>query len=166
MTRDTYIRMTDAARKMAARLPGGAAVFRIPTYICAAAYIAALFTLMFRQDIRLIRVLFVPASCFFLVTVLRPLINRQRPYDRFDTAPVGHYLRGKGKSMPSRHAASAAAIAFAVIYAFPSAVLAAAMLLLCALIAALRVLSGQHYPSDVLAALSISLVISLIGYTL
>ena len=40
----------------------------------------------------------------------------------------------------------------------------AAMLLLCAVIAALRVLSGQHYISDVLAALALSGVISAIGY--
>ena len=166
MTRDTYIRMTDATRKIVSRLPGGASALHVPTYVCAAAYIAALFTLMLRQDVRLIPTLLVPAACFALVTALRPLINRQRPYDRFDAPPVGNYLRGKGKSMPSRHTASAAAIAFAVIYAFPSAALGAAMLLLCALIAALRILSGQHYPGDVLAALAISVVVSLIGYTL
>ena len=66
--------------------------------------------------------------------------------------------------MPSRHTASAAAIAFAVIAAFPSVSCAAAMLLLCAMIAALRVLSGQHYVSDVLAALALSFVLSAIGY--
>ena len=38
------------------------------------------------------------------------------------------------------------------------------VLLLCLLIAALRVLGGQHYPSDVLAALALSGAISLIGY--
>ena len=40
------------------------------------------------------------------------------------------------------------------------------MALLCALIAALRVLCGQHYVGDVLAALALSAVLSLIGYTL
>ena len=40
------------------------------------------------------------------------------------------------------------------------------MLLLAALIAALRVMSGQHYPSDVFAALVLSGVISLAGYLL
>ena len=39
-------------------------------------------------------------------------------------------------------------------------------LLLCLLIAALRVLGGQHYPGDVLAALALSSVVSLIGYVL
>ena len=38
------------------------------------------------------------------------------------------------------------------------------MLVLCALIAALRVLSGQHYASDVLVALLLSGALSAAGY--
>ena len=60
--------------------------------------------------------------------------------------------------------ASAAAIAFAVIYAFPTPPVAAGMLALCAVIAALRVLSGQHYATDVLAALLLSGALSAVGY--
>ena len=166
MTRDTYIRMTCRMRTLLSRLPGGLRLLRLPTLICAASYIAVLFALMLMRDIRLIRVLLVPAACFMLCTVLRPLIGRQRPYDRFDAEPVGRFRRGKGKSMPSRHTASAAAIAIAVAWAFPSPVVIPLMALLCALIACLRVLCGQHYPGDVLAALLLSLVVSLIGYTI
>jgi len=166
MTRKTYIRMTGATRRCLSRLPGGTRLVRLPTLLCALAYIAALFALMLLRDIRLVRMLVVPAACFALCTILRPLIGRQRPYDRFDAEPVGRFVRGKGKSMPSRHTASAAAIAIAVAWAFPSPVIAALMTLLCALIAALRVLCGQHYPSDVLAALLLSAAVSLIGYTI
>ena len=164
MTKDQYIRMTQSVRRVCDRLPGGAAWLRVPTYCCAAAYLLSLLTLMLQRDGRLLRLLLVPAACFLVVTVLRPLIGRQRPYDRFGAPPVGRYRPGKGKSMPSRQTASAAAIAFAVIAAFPSVSCAAAMLLLCAMIAALRVLSGQHYVSDVLAALALSFVLSAIGY--
>lgn len=166
MTKDAYIRMTGAARRTVSRLPGGLIWLRIPTYLCAAAYIAALAYLMLLRDIRLIRVIIVPAVCFAVCTVLRPLIGRQRPYDRFAAEPVGSYRPGKGKSMPSRHTASAAAIALAVVYITPSLPLRAAMGLLCALIASLRVLSGQHFVSDVLAALALSGVISMIGYSI
>ena len=62
--------------------------------------------------------------------------------------------------------ASAAASAMAVVYITPSLPLRAAMGLLCALIASLRVLAGQHYPSDVAAALLLSAVVSLFGYSL
>ena len=166
MTRDTYIRLTSWTRSVIDRLPGGKRLLRLPTLICAAAYIAALFALMLARDIRLIRALLVPAACFMLCTVLRPLIGRQRPYDRFDAEPVGRFVCGKGKSMPSRHTASAAAIAVAVAWAFPAPVMILLMTLLCLLIACLRVLCGQHYPSDVLAALLLSVVVSLIGYSI
>lgn len=166
MTRETYIRMTAATRRVLGRLPGGQNLLRLPTLIYVGSYLLALLYLMLMRDIRLVRVLLVPAACFAICTVLRPIIGRERPYDHFDAEPVGRYKRGKGKSMPSRHTACAAAIALAVAYAFPSPAIIAGMLLLCALIAALRVLCGQHYPSDVLAALLLSGVISLIGYVL
>lgn len=166
MTRETYIRITQKTRAALSRLPGGEALLRLPTYVCAAVYMIALLYLMVTRDLRLFRALIVPAVCFIVCTVLRPLIGRERPYDRFDVPPVGDFTPGKGKSMPSRHTASAAAIAFAIIYVFPGVPAAAAMILLAALIAALRVLSGQHYPTDVLAALLLSGGISLIGYLL
>lgn len=166
MTRDAYIRMTSAARRAVSRLPGGVVWLRLPTLLCAAAYIAALLYLMLLRDIRLLRALIVPAACFIVCTVLRPLIGRQRPYDRFNAEPVGSYRPGKGRSMPSRHTASAAAIAMAVMYITPSVPVRAAMLLLSAVIAAIRVLCGQHYISDVAAAIALSSAISLIGYSI
>ena len=164
MTREAYVRMTESTRSALSRLPGKEALVRLPTYLCAAVYMAALLFLMLTRDLRLFRALLVPAVCFISCTILRPLIGRQRPYDRFNAPPVGDYKPGKGKSMPSRHTASAAAIAFAIIYVSPCFSVTLAMLLLAALIAALRVLSGQHYPSDVFAALMLSGVISLAGY--
>lgn len=166
MTQAQYARMTGAMRRTVSHLPGGAKALRIPTLLCAAAYLGALLFLMFTGDARIVRAVLVPAVCFGAVTLLRPAIGRQRPYDRFGLPPVGAYRPGKGKSMPSRHAASAAAIAFAVIYVFPLPLVAAAMVALCALIAALRVLCGQHYPGDVLAALAISAAISVAGFLL
>lgn len=166
MTRESYIRMTEKTRRVCAHLPGGAAFLRVPTYLCALVYLLALGQLALAGDARFLRALLVPAVCFGVVTVLRPLIGKQRPYDRYGAEPVGSYRPGKGKSMPSRHTASAAAIAFTVIYAFPGWPVAAAMLALSALIASLRVLSGQHDVSDVLAALALSGAISAIGYLL
>lgn len=166
MTRETYIRMTALTRRYLGRMPGGARLLRIPTLMCAAVYLLSLLWLMLMRDIRLIRTIAVPAACFLLVTLLRPVINRTRPYDFFQAEPVGPYRSGKGKSMPSRHAASAAAIAFAVIYVFPYPAAAMIMTVLALLIAALRVLSGQHYVSDVLVAVLLSTLISLAGYAL
>ena len=164
MNRDQYVRMTSRVRRATDALPGGAGWLSAPTYLCAVLYIGALLHMALTRDAHLLRALLVPAACFLVVTALRPVINRERPYDRFNAPPVGRYRQGKGKSMPSRHTASAAAIAFAVIYAFPTPPVAAGMLTLCAVIAALRVLSGQHYTTDVLAALLLSGALSAVGY--
>ena len=109
MTREQYIRMTEATRRAADRLPGGAKALRAPTLLCAAIYCASLLYLMFTGDGRIVRAVLVPAACFAVVTALRPLLGKQRPYDRYGAPPVGAYSPGKGKSMPSRHTASAAA---------------------------------------------------------
>ncbi len=166
MTKQQYARMTQATRAAVSKLPGGEKLLHLPTLIVAAAYIAGLIVLALNRDMRIVRAILIPAACFIIVTIMRPIIGRQRPYDRFDEKPVGSYKPGKGKSMPSRHTASAAAIACAAIYAFPSVPVAAVMLALCAVIASLRVLAGQHYPTDVLAALAISFALSAIGYML
>ena len=165
-TRGAYVRMTGALRDVVDRLPGRAKLLKAPTIFCAALYVLSLLVLLLLGDPRVVRAVFVPAACFLMATALRPLIGRQRPYDRFDAPPVGPCQRGKGRSMPSRHAASAAAIACAVVYAFPSVPMGVLMALMSLLIAALRVLSGQHYLSDVLAALALSVSLSLIGYVL
>ena len=164
MTRDQYVKMTGRMRALSNSLPGGAGAFRLPTHLCAAVYIASLFHMMLLQDVRLVRALIVPATCFAVVTLLRPMVGKQRPYDRFGAPPVGEYRPGKGKSMPSRHTASAAAIALAVAWLYPHGLVMLAMGALCLVIAALRVLCGQHDVSDVAAALLLSGVISAIGY--
>lgn len=166
MTREQYVRMTSRMRALSNRCPGGIHAFKVPTYLCAAAYIAALFHLMLTRDTRLVRALMIPAVCFAVVTALRPVIGKQRPYDRFGAPPVGEYEPGKGKSMPSRHTASAAVIALTVAWLYPVWPVMLSMAVLCALVASLRVLCGQHDATDVLAALLISGAISLIGYAM
>lgn len=164
MTKEQYRSITQHARRMAARLPFGAKAFSIPTYLCAAIYLGMLGLLILRRDSRFFRAALVPAGIFLLVTALRPMIHRQRPYDAFGVPPVGDFEPNKGKSMPSRHAASAAAISFAVMWVFPTLPVIILMSALCLLVSALRVFTGKHYPSDVIAALLLAGAISCLGY--
>ena len=164
MTKEQYRSITQRARRMAARLPFGAKAFSIPTYLCAAIYLGMLGLLILRRDSRFFRAALVPASIFLLVTALRPALHRQRPYDAFGIPPVGDFEPNKGKSMPSSHAASAAAISFAVMWVFPTLPVIILMSALCLFISALRVFTGKHYPSDVIAALLLAGAISCLGY--
>lgn len=97
MTRERYIRMTETTRRAVSRLPGGTKALRAPTLLCAAIYCASLLYLMFTGDRRIIRAVIVPAVCFAVVTVLRPLIGKQRPYDRYGVPPGRRLQTGQGK---------------------------------------------------------------------
>ena len=166
MTKERYVRMTGAVRRAVSRLPGKERFLLLPTAVCAAAYVCALLSLLLARDARFLRASAVPAACFLAATVLRDAIGKERPYDRYGVPPVGRYRPGKRRSLPSRHAASAAAIAFAFAYVFPGP---AAFVFSCALLAAigaLRVLTGHHDAVDVAAGIALSAVISAAGYLL
>ena len=102
----------------------------------------------------LIKTLMIPSAGFLLVSGLRLLVNRPRPYERFGLSPVIQ-KDTKGRSFPSRHVFSAAIIAAAFfVQQEPWLIGTGAALFVCALVlGALRVIAGVHYVSDVAAAL-------------
>ena len=107
--------------------------------------------LLWQQDPRLPRAVLVPAAVFLAGTLLRASINRPRPYEAFGQPPL-FPKNTHGKSMPSRHSFSAAGIAVTAFYIWPPLGIFAGILAVC--IAGTRVVSGVHYPSDVLAGLA------------
>lgn len=96
----------------------------------------------------------VPLSGFLAVSAVRRLINRPRPYERFGLPPVIP-KDTRGKSFPSRHVFSAAVIAATFLVQGEAFLTGAGVGLMITALAlgAIRVLSGVHYVSDVLAAL-------------
>lgn len=166
MTRERYIRMTETTRRAVSRLPGGTKALRAPTLLCAAIYCASLLYLMFTGDRRIIRAVIVPAVCFAVVTVLRPLIGKQRPYDRYGVPPGRRLQTGQGKEHAQPPYGQRRRHRLRDCLCLSASGGLACMALLSAVIGSLRVLSGQHDISDVLAALALSLIISLVGYRL
>ena len=164
MKRETFVTWTRYTRAFISHGAWAKWVIDIPTFLCAFLYIAAGIQLFFTRDARLCRFVLVPGCTYVLATLLRKVIKRPRPCAVLDFEPVGNEKRGKGKSFPSRHAASAAAIAFAFSYAFAHPLVTAFGVLLCALVALSRVAKGAHYPSDVLFALAFSAICAWIGY--
>ena len=125
----------------------------------AAIYIFFLFMLLYITDFGrsigfdLLKTLAVCASDFLLVTLIRKLIDRKRPYTVYGYEPVIPRKRNAG-SMPSRHVFSVFMIAFA---AYQMGVLwFAALIAAGVLTAVLRVVGGVHYVSDVVAAFLIA----------
>ena len=105
----------------------------------------------------------VPAAAFVVGTALRAAINRPRPYTKYGFVPL--FPKDKtGQSMPSRHCFSAAAIVAAAFTVWVP--LGVAACLLAAVVAVTRVLTGVHYPSDVLAGLAFGTGAAVIGFLL
>ena len=107
------------------------------------------------------RELWVPASWLAIVSLLRALIDRPRPYEQPGFVPIIH-REEKGKSFPSRHVFSAAVIAVTGLWVWPP--LGIPLGLAALLLGAARVLGGVHHLSDVIAGAAIGVAAGILGY--
>ena len=112
-------------------------------------------------DLRFIKVLTIPAVTFLAVTVMRILINRPRPYEKYSFTPV-FPKDTKGKSFPSRHTASAFIISYAFLYICP--VLGVFSMVISAFLSFLRPVVGVHYVSDVLGGFLVSSLLGIVFF--
>ena len=132
-------------------------------YLIAAIYIFLIAFLFATHDPALVRFVVVPAITFVLVTVLRARLDYPRPYDLYDIDPI-IVKNTSGKSLPSRHVASAVAIACAIAYVHLD--WGALAFTACIIVAFTRIVGGVHFPRDVAAAFAVSLAIALVGFVL
>lgn len=136
---------------------------RALVYVIAAVYIVTLVYLFATGDGRFWRALIVPAITFALVTFARIAINAPRPYELYAIDPIIH-KDTIGKSMPSRHLASAVIIACALAWLHPVGGLIA--FVACAVVAFTRLVGGVHFPRDIIAAIAVSALCGIIGFVL
>ncbi|MDD6797336.1 MAG: phosphatase PAP2 family protein [Clostridia bacterium] len=124
--------------------------------VIAAIYILIAAWLLLNADLRLAVFIGVPCAVFFIVSLIRKLFDRERPYEGENAVIPVIAKDKKGQSFPSRHALSAALIAAACIYI--NLYVGVAVFVLSLLVAVTRVLAGVHYPSDVIAGLSVGYI--------
>lgn len=121
-------------------------------------YPSLIIYLFFANSPLLLETILRPLSAFILVTLIRKIINRKRPYETMDIIPLSKHKQGE--SFPSRHTVSAFTIAFACLNV--NVTLGGFMIILAIIIACTRILCGVHYLSDVISAIVIALIIALI----
>ncbi|MGI6002934.1 MAG: phosphatase PAP2 family protein [Lachnospiraceae bacterium] len=143
-----YERITAPFAGHPGRVRAMRALNRILTAMVYAAYPVLLIRLYTAGSEAFWRAVLVPGISFVILSLVRRLINRPRPYERWEIRPLIH-KNTHGKSMPSRHVFSTAVIAMVYLYFYPGA---GVFFLLCgAAGAVIRVIGGVHYPSDVIA---------------
>ena len=125
-----------------------------------AAYPLFLLYLIANENPFWIRSVLVCGTGFIAVSLARYFINASRPYEVYGAeSPLKKDTRGK--SMPSRHAFSAAVIAVNIGIVFQA--LGVAFFLLALLIAFLRVVLGVHFIKDVTVGIIIGTATGLIA---
>ncbi len=125
----------------------------------AAAYLGLWIFLLYRGETRdFWRVGLPPACAFLLVTALRALIYRPRPYEKSGAGITP--LRPKDSvcnSFPSRHLACASVIAFVLLPYAP--IVGGGLLALSILLGYARFAVGWHYPSDLFVGFALGVFI-------
>ena len=119
---------------------------RILTAIFTLAFLYIAVFLATSSFLLFIGLLLFTALPFTLVTLMRHLFAKKRPYQNSSKIPP---RKGKNDSFPSRHAFSAFHIAMTAFSA--NAPLGYTLLALAVLLSSLRVFRGIHYPIDVIA---------------
>lgn len=110
--------------------------------------------LVIMLDIRVIPYAIFPLIELVLVTKFRNKVDRPRPFDVLNVTPLENH--SSGHSFPSLHCSSSFVITTALFYIRPA--LGIISLIISIIVAATRLLAGVHYPTDVLAGITIGLI--------
>lgn len=167
MKKETYIKITQPFRDNPELAKGIHIANKVCTGVMYVAYPLLLVYLYFYQYLSSYfsfkRALLVPAISFVVLTVVRALMNRPRPYEKFELPPVIK-KDTKGNSFPSRHVFSATMIAMTFLLMSPWSWLGLLFLVVAVALAVVRVLSGVHYISDVVAGFLVAVIAAVLGY--
>ena len=121
---------------------------RFMTVVMPIVYLTLLATTYLQEGLgkQVLIYVFIPASGFVILSLLRKKINAPRPYEVWEIVPLLD-RDSPGQSMPSRHVFSATIISMACLHA--SLTMGMICLILSALLGLVRVLGGVHFPKDV-----------------
>ena len=130
---------------------------RFMTVVMPIVYLTLLATTYFQEGFgkQILIYVFIPATGFVILSLLRKKINAPRPYEEWTIKPLLD-RDSPGQSMPSRHVFSATIISMACLHA--SLCIGIILLVLSALLGLVRVLGGVHYPKDVVVGYICALV--------
>lgn len=128
-------------------------------------YMVAIFYSLFLLKIfldyphNLIRLMVEPTATLAITIILRIIVNRRRPSEKYDLTPIDGSKK-TGHSFPSIHVAMAVSIALSVIPSGPN--MGLLLSTLAGVITFTRLITGVHYMSDIITSVVIAFIINLI----
>ena len=163
MNKDLYLKCIEFFRQPGWRSNLLFFMSKFVPVVIANIYIIICVLVLIGNPILLARIVGVPLAAFVLVTVLRKVINKKRPYEVYDFHPIrfDHKIK-QGQSFPSRHCVSAAVIAIACLAFIPW--LGYIMLVMAVIVAVSRVVAGLHFIMDVVCGMFLGVIIGIIGF--
>lgn len=163
MKKETYRKMTEPFRTDKEMAKAIHKSNKMITGLIFGLYPLLLLYFLLQRDVTLVRAIIVPLDGFLIVTVFRYFMNRPRPYEVFEIAPIIP-KDTKGKSFPSRHVFSATIIAMTYLLLSPWKALGWFLLAISICLGIIRVISGIHYISDVVAGAAFGVLAGVLGY--
>lgn len=156
MKKENYQKIFSAIEKIPYGIKGISIIGKVLTYLTGIIYFAGVAgQLLVREWIGAAALTLVPAVSFVLVSVFRKVYNAKRPYEVYDFKPLIE-KDTKGKSFPSRHVFSIFVIGSSLLWLYPYA-----GVLVCVMgcgLAVVRVVTGVHFPKDVVAGAVVGIV--------
>ena len=141
------------------KILGGLSVFYV-----AGVFLYGLSVLVYSgQNLFALHLSLVAAIPFFVVSLMRALINSPRPYEVFDIPELDAMRKNRksGKSFPSRHVLSAFLIG--ILWLYFNTLYGIAAILFGLFMAIERVILGIHFPKDVIVGAVIGVLSGIIG---
>ena len=161
MDKKQYIKVMDFVRSYKYGIRAIYIAGRAITYLTAVIYLLTITMLVYKKDMRFIRVIAVPAAGFILLSVFRAKYNAIRPYEKYNFKPL--FPKDTcGKSFPSRHVFSIFACAGAISFIYPFT--GTFIYIMGVLLAIIRVIAGIHFPKDVIAGALTGILCSIAGF--
>lgn len=161
MTKAFYDRLAEPFEKNERKRRKLLKLNQVVTGLVYIVYPTLLIWLAAARDGKIVRVFFVPAASFVLVTIFRKIFNAKRPYEIWDALPLIP-KDTRGNSFPSRHVFSIYIIAMAAGYVNPP--LGIALGIAGVFLGAARVIARVHFVKDVLAGAAIAAALGWIGF--
>ena len=135
---------------------------KLLTILTALLYFVETGWLIVSREYRLVAgLIVVPAVFFLIVTIARKKINAKRPYEIYGFKPVIK-KDTKGLSFPSRHVFSIFVIGGSIWVI--NKILGTIIIIMGLFLAIIRVISGVHFPKDVVAGAVIGFLCSLVMF--